>query len=32
MSDLIVARNGRWALASNGMPVLIVRKEMTDGK
>ena len=25
MSDLIVARNGRWVLASNGMPVLIVR-------
>ena len=25
MSDLIVARNGRWVLASNGAPVLIVR-------
>ena len=25
MSDLIVARNNRWVLASNGAPVLIVR-------
>lgn len=25
MTDLIVARNGRWVLASNGAPVLIVR-------
>ena len=29
MSDLIVARNGRWVLASNGAPVL---EEVTDGE
>ena len=30
MTDLIVARNGRWVLASNGAPVLIARKEEND--
>ena len=26
MTDLIVARNGRWVLASNGMPVALARE------